>query len=229
MSAESKALVVEDDEGFAKSVMLHIEHLGYVSDWASDGKRGLEMALANEYSFVLLDYKLPQLEGVDVCRGIRALKPDLPIVVLSTEADQVSKVLLLELGADDYITKPFCAAELKARLRAVLRRSRRLQVEPEVVSYKELTIDLATHQASLGDTTLDLTAFEFSILSLLASNPGRVFSRAQILESLYGEEIQGYEKSINVHISRLRNKLESNPKKPQYIFTQRGAGYKFGT
>ncbi len=224
-----KALIIEDDEHFVECISPHIELLGFDMEWAADGEKGLELALAHDYSFVLLDNVLPKLEGIEVCRGIREAKPQLPLIVISTDAGEVSKVLLLELGADEYIVKPFSAPELKARIRAVLRRSERLSDEERsVLEFADLRIDLSSRTATLAGSRLELTGYEFSILALLASVPGKVFSRQEIVESVYGDEVVGYERSVNTHISNLRNKIETDSNTPKYLVTVRGFGYRLG-
>lgn len=221
------ALIVEDDPDFVESIRLHIDQMGYNLDSAADGEKGLAMGLEQDYAFVLLDNDLPRLEGSQVCQRLRAAKPELPIIVISTHSEEVSKVLLLEFGADDYITKPFSAPELKARLRAVLRRSKRGSSEsPRIITLDTVEIHLDRHSVKKDGEQVEITSYEFAILALLSSSPGKVFSREEIVKAVYGEELPNYDNSVNTHISHLRNKLETNPKKPKLILTVRGAGYR---
>ncbi len=228
-TARETALIVEDDQDFVESIRIHIDHMGYNLDSAADGETGLSMALANQYAFILLDNDLPRLEGSEVCKRIREQNAEVPIIVISTHSEEVSKVLLLEFGADDYVTKPFSAPELKARLRAVLRRASGSNSGGlRLLKFGDIELNLDRHTVSKQGKRVEITGYEFAILELLSSTPGKVFSREDIVRAVYGEDLVNYDSSVNTHISHLRNKLETNPKKPQLIITVRGAGYRLG-
>ena len=225
------ALIIEDDRDLAELVRTHVEHMGYQLDHVIDGKEGLERALSREYAFVILDYMLPSLGGVEICKGIRDQKKDLPIIMLTTKSDELSKVLLLELGADDYVTKPFSVLELTARIKAVLRRSDRSiessAGEARNLEYNGLEINFEKRTVSLDGAPIQFTTREFDLLAILASSPGRPFTRDELNQELYGHYVSGYEQSINVHINRIRAKLKRGEERSDFIFTIRGFGYRF--
>lgn len=234
-----KGLIIEDDSNIIELVGLEVTDIGYQLDYAEDGVRGVEMALANEYAFVLLDIMLPGIEGVEVLKQIREVNKRLPVIMLTARKDDVSKVMLLELGADDFISKPFNPLELKARIKAVLRRSES-QVDsaesqsdggvvgPETrgtLHVGDLEIDLDKRQVKVKGQAVELTPMEFRILSLLASRPDRPYSKSEITSYALGYQTDGYDKSVSSHINRLRRKLEPDMNKPIYIMTARGHGY----
>lgn len=224
-------LIVEDDADIVIALSLLVQDLGFAVETATDGMRGLELALEKDYVLMLLDLMLPKLEGVEVCKRVRAVKKFLPIIALTSVNEELSKVLLLELGADDYITKPFSNRELKARIKTVLRRTQAVPSAPEAVTkvtYRELTIELELRRVYIRGALVDLTASEFDLLALLASRPGQPFSREAINESLYGYSIDGYDDSLNSRINRLRGKLELDRQNPEYLITVRGIGYRLG-
>lgn len=227
-----KALIIEDDHDLVELLKTHIEYLGYDVEFSYNGEDGLEKALNGDYTFVLLDYMLPGLEGVEVCRRLRAENSRVAIIMLTSKTDDLNKVLLLELGADDYITKPFNLMELKARIKAVVRRTAAPggafeEEQSKPLSFKGLQIDFEKRKVTLHGQTIELTTREFDLLALLAAHPGKPFTREQLNEGLYGYPVQGYERSINTHINRIRAKIEANPEEPMYVHTLRGVGYSF--
>lgn len=230
MSKRPKALLVDDDEQLREQLEPELDALGYTLDYANTGPTGLEMALTDTYSLILLDINLPGLEGTEVCKKVRE-KLNTPIIMLSQKADELSKVLLLEIGADDYITKPYAVTELKARVKALMRRINTLSTpNKEGVSslkFKNLVIDFSRRSITVSGTEAELTSTEYDIVALLASTPGRPYSRTELLEFLYGFDAANYNRSITNHINRIRSKLESDPNNPEYILTVRGHGYRF--
>ena len=228
-----KVLLIEDDEHLAELLTLDVEELGFSLDVATNGTDGLEKALSGQYELLLLDLHLPDMEGVEVCKRIRSENTVLPIIVITARADDLSKVLLIELGADDYLTKPYNALELKARIKAVLRRSARGEVgaagggeeSASSFSYKGLHIDFEKRRVTINDEPIELTARQFDILKVLASKPGRPFSRSELTNAVYGYDVVGYDVSVSSHINRLRSKIEPNPEEPIYVITVRGVGY----
>lgn len=228
-SMVKKALVIEDDDDVALLLRAPLEELGYEVMRAADGNTGLEMALSGAYVLIILDLMLPGLHGMDVCREIRRKNEEVPIIVVSMASSEVDTVLLLELGADDYLTKPFREGELKARIRTILRRSARAKATdlPSVLIYDELEIDFTKRIVTLKGLPVELTPREFDLLAALASRPGYPFSRDQLNEAVYGQEVSGYDHSVTAHINRLRHKIEPDPDSPKYILTVRGVGYRF--
>lgn len=224
-----KGLIIEDDRELAELVVLELGDIGFQVEMAHDGALGLEMALQNDYAFVVLDIMLPGLDGVEVCKAIREKNKSLPIVMLTAKTDDLSKILLLELGADDYMTKPFNPLELKARLKAVLRRAGNTESadNSETLSFKGLEINFLKRRVMLNGQVLEFTPREYDLLFLLASEPGRPFSRAELNERVYGMQVSGYEKSVTSHINRIRQKIEPNIEQPTFIRTVRGIGYCF--
>jgi two-component system alkaline phosphatase synthesis response regulator PhoP len=174
----------------------------------------------------VLDLNLPQMDGLDVCRALRR-ESDVPIIMLTARVDEADRLIGLELGADDYITKPFSPRELVARVRAVLRRVRGGVHQPGLVRAGDLEIDLQGHRVTLAGKTIDLTRSEFNLLALLAQHPGQTFSRAQLLDRLHGVAYDGYDRSVDAHVKNLRRKLEPDPADPRYVLTVYGVGYKF--
>ena len=233
MEKQKKVLIIEDDPNIADLVEIHINDLGFELERAEDGSTGLEMALSNDYSIVILDLMLPQLSGLEVCKEIRHVNKYLPILMLTAKSEELDKVLGLEVGADDYLTKPFSIPELIARIKAILRR---LDVNQEnkidTISKKELTfdrlfIDLEKRKVVLSGKPIELTVKEFDLLALFAQKPGRAFNRQELLDLVWGYQFVGYEHTVNSHINRLRNKIESDPANPFFIRTVWGVGYRF--
>ena len=224
-------LVVEDEPNLLAALEYTLEQEGYVVLTAIDGESGLHLARTREPDVLILDVMLPSLDGFEICRIIRR-ESSIPILMLTARGEEVDRVVGLELGADDYVTKPFSMRELLARIRSLLRRaspptSIGSQNESEVLRSGDLIIDLASHSATLEDKPLDMKPREFSLLSLLAANRGRAFTRDQILERLWGHDYIGDSRTVDVHVRWLREKIEPEPSKPQRIVTIRGVGYRF--
>lgn len=218
-----RILLVEDEKAIAQMVKSHLESEGFAVITASDGEEALRVWAQEEPDLIVLDIMLPLLSGLDVLKTIRQ-QDEVPVIMLTARADEIDKLLGLELGADDYMSKPFSPRELTARIRAVLRRSG--GKDRIANGLRELYIDLSRYQASLAGELLALTATEFRILALLAESPGQVFSRLQILERIYGDMYAGYERTIDTHINNLRRKMELIPDHHVVIKTVYGAGYK---
>jgi two-component system, OmpR family, response regulator len=219
------ALLVEDDARLAALTRDYLASHAVLVTVASDGRQGLHEALARRYDVVLLDLMLPGKGGLDVCRELRA-RSDVPIIVLTARGEEADRVLGLELGADDYLAKPFSPRELLARIRAVVRRARG-QVGPslDVVRVGELTVDPAARRATYAGKELPLTGYEFALLKALAERAGRVLTREQLMELAKGSAEESFDRSIDVHVSRLRHKLGDDPKRPRLLKTVRGLGY----
>jgi DNA-binding response OmpR family regulator len=219
------ALLVEDDARLASLTREYLEGHGVVVTVASDGRRGLAEALSRRHDVVLLDLMLPEKHGLEVCRELRA-RSDVPIIVLTARGEEADRVMGLELGADDYLPKPYSPRELLARMRAVVRRARgRAGPSLEVVRVGALTVDPAARRATYAGRELPLTGYEFALLKALAERAGRVLSREQLMEMAKGSAEESFDRSIDVHVSRLRQKLGDDPKRPRLIKTVRGAGY----
>ncbi|HEY8209017.1 MAG TPA: response regulator transcription factor [Myxococcaceae bacterium] len=220
-----KVLLIEDDDRLARLTAKYLESHGLVVSVATDGRSGLAEALKSPPDVVLLDLMLPQLSGMEVCRELRA-KSDVPIVMVTALGEEADKVLGLEGGADDYLPKPFSSRELLARVRAQSRRARgRSGPGAERVQVGALSIDAGSHSARLDGRVLPLTSAEFALLAALARRPGRVLSRDQLIELTKGSADEAFDRSIDVSISRLRQKLGDDPKNPRYLKTVRGVGY----
>jgi two-component system alkaline phosphatase synthesis response regulator PhoP len=231
---EKKVLIIEDDKDITDLVAIHLRDLGYSVDKAFDGEKGLSKALSGSYDLVLLDLMLPKLEGLEVCKKIREQDKALSIIMLTSRSEEMDKILGLELGADDYIVKPFSIRELIARVKANLRSIEAIkeEVSKESESKSEicigdLKIDFNKRKVVLGENVIELTAKEFDLLSHFAQHPGRSYNRAELLNAVWGYQFSGYEHTVNSHINRLRNKIEKNPAEPVYIKTVWGIGYRF--
>lgn len=227
-----RVLVVEDNRDIAELVRLHLADLGCEVRIAFDGAAGLAQAQAQAYDLVILDLMLPGLDGLEVCKRLRAGPNYVPILMTTSKATELDRVLGLELGADDYLTKPFSIGELVARVKAIFRRvdamaAAAAKPAPQSLSAGELSIDLDRRVVTLAGQAVELTAKEFDLLAHFAANPGRVFNRAQLLDKVWGYSNIGYEHTVNSHINRLRAKIEQDPAKPRYILTVWSVGYKF--
>ena len=220
-------LLVDDEPKLIQVLQQYLEKEGFRVRTAGDGPQALAAVAAGGLDLVVLDLMLPGMDGFEICRVIRA-QTVLPIIMLTAKAEEADKLVGLELGADDYVTKPFSVRELTARIRAVLRRIRNDEVEDTPARYGDLEIDFAGHEVRRSGEPVALTSTEFKILSALAERPGRVFSRLQLLTASLGEAYAGYERSIDTHVSNLRRKLEPDPANPRYVLTVFGLGYKFG-
>ncbi len=223
----TRILVVDDEQKIVKTVRAYLENAGYTVSTASDGQTALASFRHERPGLVILDLGLPGLDGLDVTKAIRR-ESDVPIIMLTARVEETDKLVGLELGADDYVTKPFSPRELVARVRALLRRAsgKKDSVQAPIV-VGELTIDPIRRAVQIGDAWADLTATEFDLLWVLAENPGRVFTRMELLDKVQGYAYEGYERTIDVHVKNLRRKLEPSPQKPHYIMTVYGVGYKF--
>ena len=228
-----RILLVEDEQDIADLVTLHLGDLCDQVVVAGDGHEGMRLAMSDTWSLVILDLRLPGPSGLEICRAIRRDRPYQPVLMLTSMSSELDRVLGLETGADDYLTKPFSVLELVARVRAIFRRIDNMQRQPEdqdtgdAVSTGSMKIDPARREVTLGGRTVDLTAREFDLLEYFVRHPGRVFRRSDLLDKVWGYGHEGYEHTVNSHINRLRAKIEENPSKPEFIVTVWGVGYKF--
>ncbi len=228
-----KVLIIEDDPDIADLLQIHLRDLDMQLDRAEDGMNGLQKALEEEYELIILDIMLPEMDGLEVCRRIRERKRSLPILMLTAKSEEFDKVLGLELGADDYITKPFSIRELVARIKSIIRRVNTLREEkkdtdePVELEFADLKINLEKRKVILKGKTIELTAKEFDLLALFASHPGKAYTRENLLNIVWGYQFSGCDHTVNSHINRLRSKIESDPSNPKYIKTVWGVGYKF--
>ena len=227
-----RILVIEDDADISHLLDIHLRDNDYRVDVVDDGRRGLDLAGKRSYQLILLDRMLPGLDGLEVCKRLRAQGITVPILMLTAKTSEFDRVLGLELGADDYITKPFSIMELQARIKAVLRRveissQSAVAGDTDCLEIDGLRIDVCAHQVSIDDRLLELTAKEFDLLLYFARHPGRVYSRAQLLDQIWGYSHSGYEHTVNTHINRLRKKIEAVPGALPYIETVWGVGYRF--
>ena len=223
-----KVLVVDDEKLIVKGIRFSLLQDGMEVDCAYDGEEALNMAKANSYDMILLDVMLPKMDGFEVCQAIREFS-DVPIVMLTAKGDDMDKILGLEYGADDYITKPFNILEVKARIKAIIRRSgKNNPVENTKVIVKgDLQIDVDARRVMIEGREINLTAKEFDVLELLVTNPNKVFSREKLLNIVWDYEYPGDVRTVDVHIRRLREKIEKNPSEPKYVYTKWGVGYYF--
>ncbi len=224
--AVKSVLVVEDEIKIARLVRDYLEQAGFAVLEAADGPAALTMARRDTPDAIVLDLGLPGMDGLDVTRRLRATS-SVPIIILTARSDETDRVVGLELGADDYVVKPFSPKELVARIRAVLRRADATLGGGEVIRAGEVTIDLPKMRVTVGDEVVDLTATEFDLLATLARHPGRIYSRAQLLDAVHGVAFESYERSVDAHVKNIRRKIEPNPRKPRYVLTVYGVGYKF--
>ena len=224
MNMTRKILVVDDEQKIVEIVRAYLEREGFRVVPAYDGEEALKIFRQEKPDLIVLDLMLPKLSGHDVCRMIRK-ESDVPIVMLTARDELTDKVVGLELGADDYLTKPFEGRELVARIKAILRRAEP-KAETRLIKAGDIAIDIERRQANVGERLVELTTTEFDLLRLMASHPGRVFSRGELLDRLQGDAYEGYERTIDSHIKNLRRKIEPDPDKPTYIHTVYGAGYK---
>ena len=219
-------LIVDDEPKIVKLARDYLEQGGFRVTTAADGRTALAVARSEKPNLVVLDLNLPGMDGLDVCRQLRR-ESDVPIIMLTARVEETDRLIGLELGADDYIVKPFSPRELVARVRAVLRRVHGGVHQPGLVRAGALQIDLNGHRATLHDEPLHLTRIEFKLLAFLAQHPGQAFSRQRLLEHLHGHSHDGFDRSIDAHIKNLRRKIEPDPADPTYILTVYGIGYRF--
>lgn len=227
-----KILVIEDNQDLVHLLEMHLGDLGFHVDVALDGVRGIAMAEAGTYDLVILDLMLPGLDGLQICRRIRSGPSYLPILMLTSKSSEIDRVLGLELGADDYVTKPFSIQELMARVKAIFRQIEHMKIERQeqrsgMIHAGDIAIDAEKRSVVLSGNPVELTAREFDLLLHFARHPGRVYTRAQLLDKVWGYGHEGYEHTVNSHINRLRAKIEENSAEPRYILTVWGVGYKF--
>lgn len=222
-----KVLVVDDEKLIVKGIRFSLLQDGMEVDCAYDGEEALNMAKANSYDMILLDVMLPKMDGFEVCQAIREFS-DVPIVMLTAKGDDMDKILGLEYGADDYITKPFNILEVKARIKAIMRRTspeRAPQVLSSVIEKGDIKLDCDSRRLFINDNEINLTAREFELLEILIKNENKVYSRENLLKIVWGEDYPGDVRTVDVHVRRLREKIEANPSEPKYVHTKWGVGY----
>ena len=219
-------LIIEDEPAIARLIRDYLERAGFSTIAASDGDLGLARAKAEKPDLILLDLGLPRRDGLDVAREIRKTS-DVPIIAVTARGDETDRVVGLELGADDYVVKPFSPKELVARVRAVLRRSEGASAPEDVIRAGEIEIDVGRMRVKIGEKPVDLTATEFQLLATLARSPGRVYTRAQLLDAVHGVAVEAYERAIDTHVRNIRRKIEPVPESPRYLQTVHGVGYRF--
>ena len=224
--ARETILVVEDEPKIAELLKLYLEREGYRVEIASDGAAALEAFHRGGPELAILDLNLPVVDGLEVCRQIRR-ESALPIIMLTARDEEADKLIGLEVGADDYVTKPFSPREVVARVRAVLRRVSAPQPSQDILRAGEITLDATRHQVRRGERLLELTPTEFRLLELLMRNPGHVYTRLQLLDQLQGEAFEGYERTVDAHVKNLRQKIEPDPRHPTLVQTIYGVGYSF--
>lgn len=225
----SKVLVVDDEKLIVKGIRFSLEQDGMNVDCAYDGEEALEKARQNQYDIILLDLMLPKMDGFTVCQQVREFS-NVPIIMLTAKGEDMDKILGLEYGADDYITKPFNILEVKARIKAIIRRTRNTIVnEPElnILEFSDMKIDRDSRRVFISDKEINLTAKEFDVLELMALHQNKVYSREKLLEIIWGSEYPGDVRTVDVHIRRLREKIEKTPGEPKYVHTKWGVGYYF--
>ncbi len=223
----TKILIVEDEPNMVAGLRDNFEYEGYQVITAGDGVEGLERALADSPDLVVLDVMMPRMSGLDVCKQLKARRPSIPVIMLTARGQEVDKVVGLELGADDYVTKPFSIRELLARVKAVLRRARTLPREQERVSFGDVEVDLRTYQVQRRGKPVEFSAKEFELLKYFLCHPGEALSRDRLLDEVWGYEHYPTTRTVDAHIVHLRQKLEANPEEPRFILTIHGVGYKF--
>jgi DNA-binding response OmpR family regulator len=219
-------LIVDDEPKIVQIARDYLENAGFSVVAAYDGESALAAVRSQSPDLIVLDLGLPDMDGLDVCRKVRR-NSNVPIVMLTARDEEPDKLVGLELGADDYVTKPFSPKELVARIRAVFRRVEAVEETPEVIRVLDVTLETGSMRLRIGDRNVDLTPTEFQLLAKLAGQPGRIFTRAQLLESIHGVAIESYERAIDAHIKNIRRKIEPNPSEPRYILTVYGVGYRF--
>lgn len=226
----SRVLVVDDEKAIVKGIKFSLEQDGMTVDCAYDGEEALKYARENDYDIVLLDLMLPSIDGLEVCSRIREFS-DMPIIMLTAKGEDMDKIMGLEYGADDYITKPFNILEVKARMKVIMRRNGHMKQDKEedkkarILESKDIKLDRDNRRLYICGSEVNLTAKEFNVLELLMMNPGKVYSREALLNIVWGYEYPGDARTVDVHIRRLREKIENNPSEPGYVHTKWGAGY----
>jgi len=227
-----QVLIIEDNQDIANLVSMHLLDSGFRVESALDGRTGLDKARNKKFDLILLDLMLPQLDGLQICRELRSQNILTPILMLTAKSTELDRVLGLEIGADDYLTKPFSIQELLARVNAIFRRAQYYQLaspttESTIIEFSDFELNADTRTVLHGGTEIELTAKEFDLFWYFACHPGRVFTRSQLLDQVWGYGHDGYEHTVNSHINRLRAKIEHDPANPEFILTVWGVGYKF--
>ncbi|MBK6266577.1 response regulator transcription factor [Marivirga sp. S37H4] len=226
-----KVLIIEDDIDLSNLVQIHLKDLAYDMQVAHNGKKGFEIANSSEFDLIILDIMLPEMDGISICQKLRALDNFTPILMITAKSEEIDKVMGLESGADDYITKPFKIREFIARVKAIMRRQDHFlmlsQKEGISLKFGQLEIDETKRKVLLHKKRIELTPKEFDLLTMMARNPGRSYSRSELLELVWGYDFSGYEHTVNAHINRLRAKIEEDANNPIYILTTWGVGYRF--
>ena len=228
-----QVLVIEDDKDITELLKIHLKDLHCKVITAHDGEKGFDQAKKNKFDLIVLDVMLPKMDGLEICRRVRADKNNTPILMLTAKSEELDKVLGLEVGADDYLTKPFSVREFIARVKAIFRRSEAMKSESatahnaEQIAFGDVEIDRERRKVQLKGKRLELTAKEFDLLLLFATHPGKTYTREQLLELVWGYQFNGYDHTVNSHINRLRSKIEEDMSKPKYILTAWGVGYRF--
>jgi len=229
----SRVLIIEDDREISDLISIHLKDMDLDVSQSYDGKDGLLRAVNEKYDLIILDIRLPYLDGLELCKKLRMEKIQSLVLILTSKSEEIDKVLGLEIGADDYLTKPFSIRELVARVKALLRRremfltSQETEVEDKELIIGDLMINEGMRKVRIRGENIDLSPKEFDLLVLLASNPGKTYNRMQLLNKIWGYEFEGFEHTVNSHINRLRSKVEQNMHDPEYILTTWGVGYKF--
>jgi len=231
-SSERQILIVEDQADIADLIAMHVRDLGHRVEVVHDGDTGYGRARSGDFDLIVLDVMLPKRDGLDVLRALRMDRITTPVLMLTARSSELDRVLGLELGADDYLTKPFSVMELTARVKAILRRvdlaaASKASAQAAMIEAGDLQIDPSAHEVRLHGKPIALTAKEFDLLHYLARHPGRAFNRTQLLDAIWGTTFEGYEHNVNTHINRLRAKIEADPANPAYVLTVRGLGYRF--
>jgi len=233
-----KVLLVEDDPDLAQLVSLQLQDIDVECRWIANGREALEIATTETFDMLLLDVMLPEVDGLEICRTVRSANRLIPIMMLTAKVSEIDRVLGLELGADDYITKPFSMMELLARVKAMLRRvsvAGESNAEAatagtgETIEFKEIRLQTESRRVYVGESEVELTPKEYDLLLHFITNPGKVFSRMDLLDKVWGYHYEGYHHTVNSHINRLRTKVEKNAAEPEYILTRWGVGYEFAT
>src|SRR5256885_12561714 len=223
----ARILIVEDEPAMVAGLRDNFEFEGYDVITAPDGVAGLERALKEAPDLVILDVMMPRMSGLDVCKQLKTKRPSLPIIMLTARGQEIDKVVGLELGADDYVTKPFSIRELMARVKAVLRRTSPQAPAPEVYRFSDIEVNVRANEVRRAGTLIDLSAKEFALLTYFISNPAETLSRDRLLDAVWGYDNYPYTRTVDTHIVHLRQKLEPNPEEPRFILTVHGRGYKF--
>jgi len=230
-----KVLLVEDDQDLAQLVSLQLQDIDVECRWISNGREALEVVTSETFDLLLLDVMLPEVDGLEICRTVRSKNRHIPIMMLTAKVSEMDRVLGLELGADDYVTKPFSMMELLARVKAMLRRAN-VTGGPaasggadQSLEFKDLKVQTQSRRIYVSDKEVDLTPKEYDLLLHFITNPGKVFSRMDLLDKVWGYHYEGYHHTVNSHINRLRTKIEKNAGEPEYILTRWGVGYEFAT